>query len=125
MIAKLLDENGDVDGRVEAGRGIKGFLEQDIDVPGFAGDRVGTGLVRRKFTVIAGQVVEQCTHLAQTRHLVLDHEIGHAALAVNRRAAQFVGGDILAQYRFHHARAGQAEKRLVGLDQETALARQV
>ena len=61
VIAKLLDKNGDIDGRVEACGELKAFLEQDIDVPGFAGDRVGTGLVRRQFTVIAGQVVEQRT----------------------------------------------------------------
>ena len=46
---------------------LKGFLQQDIDIPGLALDGVGAGLVRRQFAVVAGQVVEQFAHLAQCR----------------------------------------------------------
>ena len=125
MVAQLLDEDGDIDRGVEAGGGVEGLLQQDVDVPGLAGNGVGTGLVGGQFAIVAGQVIQQRPHLAQARHFVLDHEIGDATLAVYRGAAQFIGGHVLAQNRFHHAGAGQAEKSFVGLDQEAALARQV
>ena len=125
MVAQLLDKDGDIDRGVEAGGRVEGLLEEDIDIPGLAGDGVGAGLVGCQFTVVAGQVVEQRPHLAQGRHLVLDHEIGHPALAMHTGAAQLVRGHILTQHGFDHAGTGQAEEGLVGLDQEAALPRQV
>ena len=72
-----------------------------------------------------GQVAEQPLRGAQRGDLVGDGEVGDAARAVHLRAAEVVGGHVLAEHALDHARAGQAEERVGGLDHEAALARQV
>ncbi len=86
MVAQLLYENRNVDGRIKACRRVKRFFEQYIYVPGLAINRIRTGLRRRHLTVIAGQVIQQLSHFAQGGDLVLHHKIGYPTLTVDARA---------------------------------------
>jgi len=40
-------------------------------------------------------------------------------------ASQFLGGDVLSQYRFDHSRSGQPEECIVRLDHKAALAGEI
>ena len=52
-------------------------------------------------------------------------QVADAALAVHARAAEIVGGDVLAEHALHDAGSGQPDEGLVALDHERALAREI
>ena len=87
MVAQLLYEDRNVDGRIKTRRRVKRFLEQYINVPGLAIKGVRTGLGRRHLAVVARQVIQQFTHLAQGGDLVLYDKVSDSTLAVDARPA--------------------------------------
>ena len=125
VIAHLLDDDRHVEGGIEAGGRIEGLLEQGIDLPGLAVERIARFLVRGHHAVVVGQITQQPHRRAQGGDFVVDGEIDHPRLTVDLRPTQLFGGNVLAQDRFDHAGAGQTEEGLVGLDEKAALTREI
>ena len=125
MVADLLDDDRDVERGVEAGRRVEGLLQQGVDLPGLAVERIAGLLEGGDDAVVVREVGEQPHRRAQRGNLVGHGQVGNAGLAVDLGPAQLFGGDVLAQHRLDHARAGQTEEGVVRLDHEASLAGQI
>ena len=80
--------------------------------------RVVAGAQRRLFAVVQRQVVVEAAQHHQRLDVVLESQIGHAALAgVRDGAAQFLGRDFFVRHGLHHLRAGHEHVAAV-LDHE-------
>ncbi len=125
MVADLLDDDRDIEGGIEAGRRVEGLLQQGVDLPGLAVERIAGLLEGGHDAVVVGEVGQQLQRGAQGADFVVNGQVGNAGLAVDLRSAELFGGDVLAENRLDHARPGQAEEGVVRLNDEAPLARQV
>jgi hypothetical protein len=125
VIADLLDDDRHIEGGIEAGWRVEGFLEQGVDLPGLAVERIAGRLEGGHHAVVVGKVAEQPDGGAQGGDFVGDGEVDDAGLAMYLRPAQFLRGDILTQHRLDDPRPGEAEEGVGGLDEEAALAGQI
>src|SRR5512137_1757669 len=109
MVTDLLDDNGDIERGVEAGRRVEGLFQQGVDLPGLPVERVAGILKGRCYAIVVRDVGKEANRCPQGRDLIGNRQVGHAGLAVHLRSAQFLRGYVLAEHRLDDARAGETE----------------
>ncbi len=77
MVADLLDDDRNIKRRIETGRRIESLLEQGIDLPGLAIERIAGLLEGGHAEVVIGEVADQACCGTQCGGLISNGQIGN------------------------------------------------